>query len=247
MDRERHAAIWVRMLSEGEIRMARDSVKILRSGARAASNAYKEGGESFAIAAINKYKSAWMQLLVATYARIIKRFSDYTASYLLGTKAQNFDSWIQTFIKTQGLDKVEMLTNTSRDTLKLVIANGVKDGLGQDDIARDIVKKMGGVSANLRAKTIARTEVHTAASFAAHVTAATSELPMTKEWVAVEDERTREAHTQADGQIVDINSSFEVDGEQLAYPGDPSGSEGNTINCRCAALYSQRATHEFIE
>ena len=27
-------------------------------------------------------------------------------------------------------------------------------------------------------------------------------------------------------------------GELLKYPGDPRGSAGNTINCRCAAIYT---------
>ena len=37
----------------------------------------------------------------------------------------------------------------------------------------------------------------------------------------------------ADGQVRAIGDTFDVDGEQLAYPGDPSGSAGNVINCRC--------------
>lgn len=53
------------------------------------------------------------------------------------------------------------------------------------------------------------------------------------QWVAVMDERTREAHVEADGQRQPTGGSFTVGGEQLRYPGDPLGSPENVINCRC--------------
>ena len=59
-----------------------------------------------------------------------------------------------------------------------------------------------------------------------------------KEWNAILDNRTRESHRLADGQVVDIDEDFIVDGEPLMYPGDDSrASIKNTINCRCTAMY----------
>lgn len=59
-----------------------------------------------------------------------------------------------------------------------------------------------------------------------------------KEWNAILDDRTRPAHRIADGQVVGIDEDFIVDGEPLMFPGDDSrASIGNTINCRCAAMY----------
>lgn len=69
------------------------------------------------------------------------------------------------------------------------------------------------------------------------ILALAASVTVTKTWVAVLDESTREAHAEADGQEVPIDESFEVDGEDIAFPGDPSGSPGNVINCRCAVLY----------
>lgn len=54
-----------------------------------------------------------------------------------------------------------------------------------------------------------------------------------KEWVAVIDSRTRDAHKKADGQRVPIDEPFIVNGEKLMFPGDPNGSAENIINCRC--------------
>lgn len=61
---------------------------------------------------------------------------------------------------------------------------------------------------------------------------------MRKQWVSTHDSRTRDAHLDADGQIVDIDEPFIVDGEKLMYPGDTSlGASGsNTINCRCTMI-----------
>jgi hypothetical protein len=59
-----------------------------------------------------------------------------------------------------------------------------------------------------------------------------------KEWVAILDRRTREAHVRADGQRVPVNEPFQVGGELLQFPRDPRGSAGNVINCRCVAVYN---------
>lgn len=56
---------------------------------------------------------------------------------------------------------------------------------------------------------------------------------MVKQWVCVHDKKTREAHKNANGQIVGIDEPFIVDGEELMHPGDQAGSAGNVINCRC--------------
>ncbi|MEU0770655.1 hypothetical protein [Streptomyces albogriseolus] len=62
-----------------------------------------------------------------------------------------------------------------------------------------------------------------------------------KRWVALRDpdtghfdENVRLAHREADGQEVPLDAPFIVGGESLRYPGDPSGSPGNVINCRCS-------------
>lgn len=59
---------------------------------------------------------------------------------------------------------------------------------------------------------------------------------MLKQWVATSDERTRDAHVEADGQIVAQDDYFIVGGEKLKYPGDVAGSPENVINCRCTII-----------
>ena len=56
-----------------------------------------------------------------------------------------------------------------------------------------------------------------------------------KVWIATADGRTREWHLSMDGQEVDIDENF-VDGEgnELAFPGDPSADPSTVYNCRCS-------------
>lgn len=55
-------------------------------------------------------------------------------------------------------------------------------------------------------------------------------------WLATLDTRTRVAHAAADGQRAGVAEPFVVGGEPLLYPGVPTGSAGNVINCRCDTL-----------
>jgi len=61
-------------------------------------------------------------------------------------------------------------------------------------------------------------------------------------WLSQRDTRVRSGHLGADGQTVQLGEPFEVgptaggSTEDLAFPGDPSGSPPNVINCRCTAL-----------
>lgn len=57
-----------------------------------------------------------------------------------------------------------------------------------------------------------------------------------EEWVATLDGRERDAHAVADGQIVPVDGTFLVGGEELRNPHDPQGSVENTTQCRCSAV-----------
>jgi hypothetical protein len=86
---------------------------------------------------------------------------------------------------------------------------------------------------------IARTETTTAAGFAAIQRAKESNLILEKEWIAVNDVRTRLDHTLEQGQKVDLDQPFIMaDGSQLQYPGDINGGASQVINCRCTIGFS---------
>lgn len=58
-----------------------------------------------------------------------------------------------------------------------------------------------------------------------------------KEWVATDDDRTRIAHRELDGQSIRPDEKFvDMDGNELEYPGDPSGAPETVYNCRCTMV-----------
>lgn len=96
--------------------------------------------------------------------------------------------------------------------------------------------------------TIARTEVVSAFNFGNFeaFTQAGPEIVERVVWITARDERVRDGegtgHDEAEGQERIVGQPFNVRGsadlpfESMRFPGDPTGSPGNTINCRCALM-----------
>lgn len=57
-----------------------------------------------------------------------------------------------------------------------------------------------------------------------------------KVWLATLDSRTRDEHAELDGQEVDPDEDFKVDGYRIAYPGDPHADPAMVYNCRCTLI-----------
>lgn len=119
------------------------------------------------------------------------------------------------------------------------ISTGVANGEDQASIAARVDAKIltsGSDWWENRAKVIARTETNRAWN-AGSLAAAQYYEPTSTRWVKVwdtdVDSHERPSHRRADGQVRSLSDTFQVGGEDLRFPGDPSGSPGNVINCRC--------------
>lgn len=132
--------------------------------------------------------------------------------------------------------RITSVTETTRQQIVNQIKIGQQAGEGIDAIARRITGNIPFISRQ-RGALIARTETHGAANYGADGAARATGLDVRKEWVAASDERTRSSHESADGQVVPMDQPFRVGGELLMFPGDPAGSGGNIINCRCAVSH----------
>ncbi len=97
-----------------------------------------------------------------------------------------------------------------------------------------------------RSLTVARTEVIGAANAGSYFQVLESGLSGTKSWLAADDDRTRLSHNHAENQTVRLTDSFSVEiwhgdtmtgHDMMLYPGDPTATPGNAINCRCVASY----------
>lgn len=58
-----------------------------------------------------------------------------------------------------------------------------------------------------------------------------------KRWIATHDVRTRDWHTELDGQLKSIAEPFVNAAGRIMYPGDPSATAENIYNCRCTIGY----------
>lgn len=120
------------------------------------------------------------------------------------------------------------------------VTSGILQGNSVNKIAKDLMKsvtEMNRTSA-VRAARTAVTESENAGRQAASDELEEKGAILGKEWIATNDERTRDAHREADGQVVGNDEPFIVGGEKLMFPGDHSmGASGwNLYNCRCARV-----------
>ena len=60
-----------------------------------------------------------------------------------------------------------------------------------------------------------------------------------KQWDSTIDKKVRETHAKLDGQVRELEESFEVDGKKAMYPHD-FGIASEDINCRCSVLERAR-------
>lgn len=160
----------------------------------------------------------------------------FAAPHHVKTMADEFDLSMRQWIIWQTGKQVKDIDTTTRKNLKAVFMKGYGEGLSNREIAKEIRAKSA-ITNPIRAMRIARTETHSAAVKSVNAAVESTRVEMEREWDAAQDERVRETHQAADGQRRDQQTPYDVGGEQLMYPGDPSGSAENVIQCRCVELF----------
>jgi len=142
-----------------------------------------------------------------------------------------------------GAQRAKDTASTTRDDIQRIIDAALAPDVefNPQQVATDMLKAQS-LSA-YRAETIAQTEVHNAMMFAsqegAQKVATDNDVEMLKRWVPVLDERTRINHAAMSSVApIPLQADFTVGGEKMARPGDPRGSSGNVIRCRCVLAYS---------
>lgn len=141
---------------------------------------------------------------------------------------------------------VNNINNTTKRLINRIIKEGSSEGAAMSIIA-DRIEAHGRQINKYRAMRIARTEVHSASVFAIDTAVKSTRVKFNRVWTATIDERTRTDHRRANGQVRGLNEPFDVGGEHLMFPGDPKGSAGNIINCRCVLLYKNETFNRYFE
>lgn len=131
--------------------------------------------------------------------------------------------------------KIDGITRTTRDQVTALLQNASADGVGISEMKRRLREAFEGWTST-KAATVARTEVVGASNAANLAAYQISGLVEGKEWLAVQDENTRETHAEMDGQQRAITADFvSPSGNHTQGPG-LFGVAAEDINCRCTVI-----------
>lgn len=191
---------------------------------------------------IDQIASAYQAMSVASISEFAKRITgqakhDNLRLELKESFSDTMTRWAFDYVRAETVRRrITSIAETTRQQVVNAVERGYADGLGQDGVA-DYILSLVPEFSRYRAEMIARTETHGAANYGAGRAARETNLPLKREWISSRDERTRETHREADGQIVGMDDAFDVGGSRLMFPGDPDGPAEEVINCRCAIGY----------
>lgn len=227
---------------------------------------YNKGIESFIADGQTNFQNLFdnkplLKIYSDLYTQIGIRFANWYAktfeNYLIkkiDTTNLN-DIWAARFAAlgiSVGSQRVTLVSGTAKQTLIRVTQRLMSDPefmtLGAIEKGR-ILRNQFSRYSQFQAERLVRTEATAAANFATSA-AATTIFPgdqLQKEWIASFDDKVRDTHSAADGQIVDQNATFLVGGSQMMFPGDPSAPASEVINCRCSIAHIPKEGAQTIE
>jgi hypothetical protein len=121
------------------------------------------------------------------------------------------------------------ISQTTINQIEAVLQLAITNGWGVEKTVKELEDSP---ITKVRARLIVRTETVKATNFTQLAAADSEEIEMQKEWIAIEDKRTRKSHSHAgvDGERVDIDQPYS---NGLMFPGDPNGNIKEIANCRC--------------
>lgn len=127
----------------------------------------------------------------------------------------------------------------NRKIISNCVTQGILQGESIDKIARRIARDTAStdMKAMVRYARTAMTCAQNAGRLEAMNNSVKRGIYCKKVWLAVGDDRTREAHDELDGQTAEIDEPFDSILGEIMYPGDPNASDENVWNCRCALGY----------
>lgn len=254
--RQRERTIQVRLLSSIErVSAARIAREFNRLSLELAAQYAEFGGLPFLEPTLEEHDKRLTALLGQLYletgelfgARVRESAGKSTGGNLVKQQDSLFTIALRQFIVSQSATRVDEITETTRGQIRGALAQIEETGLGEVAGAKIIETATGGLIGRTRAARISRTEGHTGSQYGSQTQMDQLGLEYVKRWVSVQDKRTRDSadqfnHRSANGQRVKKGETFKIKRkgggvEELDYPGDPSGSAGNIINCRCVQVY----------
>lgn len=156
------------------------------------------------------------------------------------------ETWIRdviNYLRLHNLEMVGAITETMREDIIAILEKAIENGWG----IAETVKALQVERVVSRAEVIARTEINRAANVGHSVAAKSLPYEVDKRWVAAKDHRTRHSHKKINDHVTGEDDYFNVaiykgdrntgQFDKMLYPGDPTASAANTVNCRCRVIY----------
>ena len=230
-----------RMRQRMELRFEKRLLREFESIGKRASEVYESEAQLRIL--LDAIEPTLRPLFQAHYRTVLQEFSRRQAQVLnLPKEETRFDRMFRTFMEQVGAENVQQVSDTTIKRIRAAILEAFALELATEDIAKMIRESVGGSIGRYRSRLIARTETHTAASYANHQIALEADIPeMKKRWVSANDARTRPHHVEMNGIEVGLDEDFEVPYNgvtyRMKYTGDPRGGPGNLCNCRCVTSY----------
>lgn len=185
-------------------------------------------------------------ILKAMYTLAIADFGEQTYNKIAKTqkaeKKFKLSDFIKNWIAKITGERIVLINDTTKNQVKERIKLAVDEGLSIQQTAKTIDDLYLEQIIPNRSTVIARTEVVSASNFGSLQGATQAQddfdIELKKAWLSTFDDRVRDIHAAAGNhKPIPLNEKFNVGGEKLSMPGDPAGSAGNVINCRCSIIY----------
>lgn len=118
------------------------------------------------------------------------------------------------------------------------VTSSILQGKSIKHMADDLQKRITTMSRDsaIRTARTAVTGAQNAGRMDSYAAAEKMGIKLKKRWLATLDNLTRHAHAVLDGQTVDIDMPFKVDGDEIMFPGDTSAPGYLVYNCRCTMV-----------
>jgi hypothetical protein len=165
------------------------------------------------------------------------------------------DPWKMTPTKvTEFISRREKLLEKVGETAQSQLNTSLAAGLAKGETTEQLSDRVRGVFNNLsnyEARRIAMTETSASYGYSRHEAMTDAGIEF-KAWIHTYSAAPRDSHVEAEDEYgpdgktgpIPIDQPFVVDGEELMYPADESGSAGNVINCHCLQMPVTKSPQE---
>lgn len=184
-----------------------------------------------------------------------RNYSAYTIEQVAGNVG--FDLWDEQTVKRLAVEQPDLMPYYppkralkrgidlayGKKQITASVTSSILQGKSIKHMADDLQKRITTMSRDsaIRTARTAVTGAQNAGRMDSYAAAEKMGINVRKRWVATKDGRTRHAHGMVDGQTVEWDKPFNVDGYDMMYPGDMGAPGYLVYNCRCTMRTVEKA------